>query len=296
VANTQITVPEIVVRIPAHAVIGTIAAAPALPAGPPATRPEEEREKDAAGDRNDFIKRLFAVAISVGFASHIDQLKWMATLSPPNQKTAQASALLIVAMLTTVLSWEGYLTSLRDRPLLDRTRFFIDIIIVFEYLILLTLYELPNNFALWLCVIFATYVLWDYVRILMTAYISTAGTANRYGANGWFSAIYPFVWGLFSRYDKAEGANRDLYKGPSITFFWWIYFIVLTKFAAFSGLLEFWISVFAIAYGVIMYRVDKEVQFHIWTKLLFAGLPIVLLGAVGFACRRGLLPLIGAWC
>ena len=118
--DTQIKVPEIVVCVPAHTVSGIIAAAPAVSVATAATTPEEDREKDAAGDRNDFIKRLFAVAISVGFANHIDQLRWMATLSPPDQKTAQNSALLLVAVLTTVLSWEGYLTSLRDRPLLDR--------------------------------------------------------------------------------------------------------------------------------------------------------------------------------
>jgi hypothetical protein len=220
----------------------------------------------------------------------------MATLSWPNQKTAQASALLLVAVLTTVLSWEGYLTSLRDRPLLDRTRFFIDIIIVFQYLILLTLYKLPNNFAPWMCVIFATYVTWDYVRILMTTYTTPHGDINRYRAKGWFSSIYPLIWGLFSRHEIAIGGDRDLYKGPSITVFWLIYFIVLTEVVAFTGILEYWVSVFAIGYGVIMYRVDKGIQFHIWTKLLLAAFPIALLAAVGFVCRRAFLPLIGAWC
>jgi hypothetical protein len=70
--DTQITVPEIVVRVPAHTVNGIIAAAPAVSAATAVTTPEEDREKDAASDRNDFIKRLFAVAISVGFANHIE--------------------------------------------------------------------------------------------------------------------------------------------------------------------------------------------------------------------------------
>jgi hypothetical protein len=151
--------------------------------------------------------------------------------------------------------------------------------------------------VLWMCVIFATYASWDYVRILMTTYTTPpAGATNRYRARGWFSSIYPLVWGLFSRHDIAPGGNRDLYKGPSITVFWLIYFIVLTKVVAFAGILEFWASVFAIGYGVIMYRVDKRIQFRIWSKLLLAAFPIVLLAAVGFACRRALLPLIGAWC
>jgi hypothetical protein len=272
VTDTQITVPEIVVRIPAHNVIGVIAAAPDVPAAAAVTTPAD-RERDAAGDRNDFIKRLFAVAISVGFANHIDQLKWMATLSSPDQKTAQYSALLLVAVLTTVLSWEGYLTSLRDRPLLDRTRFFIDIVIVFEYLIPLTLYESPPNFALWVCVIFTTYVSWDYVRILMTTYDNSSEEINRYKhkifqkynlprflapiwpiwpasreinrykAKNWFTSIYPLVVGLFSHHHNDAEANRDLYKGPSITFLWLIYFIVLTTVVEFNGIMKFWASI-----------------------------------------------------
>jgi len=216
---------------------------------------------DPAQDRNDFIKRLFAVAVSVGFAAHIDYLKWIASFSLPDETKGEGSALLLISMITVVASWEGYLASLRNLPLRDISRFVLDIIIVFEYLVLMTLYTEPSRFLTWLCVIFFSYLVWDYCRVYIYR--------QRYGVTNWFNAFFPFVLGLACG-DKA-------YKGPSITFFWFLYFIMLAFIAHFNNKAGFWLSSLAMVYGILVYRFDKAKRLTLGRKLLFGLIPGAIL-------------------
>ncbi len=62
--------------------------------------------------------------------------------------------MLIVSAIVVVLSWEGYLTALQKYPLRDPSRFYLDVIIVFVYLILLE-FSHANKLVFWYgCIVF----------------------------------------------------------------------------------------------------------------------------------------------
>jgi hypothetical protein len=116
-----------------------------------------------AVDRSDLIKRLFAVSLSVGFATQITRMAWLIAGRAPSSEDIPDLILLITSLIIVVLSWDGYLPVLRRYPLKDRQRFFLDIMIVFFYLILL---QSSHGRAVmtWLYIIniiFILYILWD---------------------------------------------------------------------------------------------------------------------------------------
>ena len=193
----------------------------------------------------------------------------MVTFALPDAAGARSSALLLASLLLVVESWEGYLASVRDYPLKDRTRFIIDIILVFEYLLLMhlsvdTTDPTHYKFLVCICTIFVTYLVWDYFRIL--AY------PTRYAVTSWIGAVVPFFRGLYIK--------NNAYKGPSITLCWLIYFLIIYKLADFTVVIRFWITIFATAYGIVMYRLDKAWRFRIPLKLVSTLVPIAILIAV----------------
>jgi hypothetical protein len=212
--------------------------------------------------RADFVRRLFAVAVSVGFAAHVGTLSWIASLPTlSSAASGKTSALLILAMVTVVASWEGYLASIKKHPLRDVWRFYLDIVIVFEYLILMTLDDNRVRFVNWMCVIFVTYAIWDYVRILVNKEI--------YRWTNPFGAILPFFAGL------VRGPKEI--KGPSITLWWTVYFLILRNVDLSENEVGFWLLTLAMLYGVVMYRVDKVRRIGIFAKCVVTVLPLCLL-------------------
>ena len=126
---------------------------------------EKQREAER-NDRVDFVKRLFAVAISVGFATQVSriiqeqQTSHRALLSVASDHRV-GLILLLASLFIVVGSWEGYLASIRGKPLDDTIRFYIDIAIVFEYLLLMLCSELPQEWFAIHFLIFGTYLIWD---------------------------------------------------------------------------------------------------------------------------------------
>lgn len=271
--DATVTVPEITVRFsPGTITVPTTVSSPA----PPLLKHDmTAAEADAAEDRNDFIKRLFAVVISVGFATTVpNTLQWIVTFSRPDPVGAQSSALLLASLLLVVQSWEGYLASVRTYPLKDLTRFILDIILVFEYLLLLHLSVEATDVThhkYFTCVlaIFFTYLAWDYFRVL--------AHKNIYSVKGPIDAFSPFVRGLF------VGGAR--YKGPSITLWWLVYFIITYKISHFTERIQIYLSFSAIVYGLIMYRLDKSFRFEILSKITSVIIPIVILLGVKYICQ-----------
>jgi hypothetical protein len=100
------------------------------PSGPALTNPIPNSVSRA---REDFIKRLFAVTLSVGIASQIvrimfdpshisSQYDWL-----PLFHQWRTILLLIISLAIVVSSWEGYLGAIERMPLEDALRFWIDI-------------------------------------------------------------------------------------------------------------------------------------------------------------------------
>jgi hypothetical protein len=223
--------------------------------------------------RADFIRRLFAVAVSVGFATHIKTLSWIARLPIlPTREDAEQSLLLIIAMITVIESWEGYLRAIQDHPLKDKTRFIIDVVIVFEYLVLLTLSDNLADFTKWIIVIFITYTVWDYATINKFP--------ENYKIQGLVTAFKPFVLGW---------QNRDrIYMGPSITLCWTVYFVLFRFISQSDGAWSFWLCSAALAYGLIVYRIDKSGYnnhgYSAITRIAFSVLPLIVVAVATRWC------------
>lgn len=134
--------------------------------------PREKMIKERGKDRGDLMRRLFAVAISVGVAKTISELAWIKIGSCPNLYDIQQLSILVVALTVTVLSWDGYLWAIFRRPLLSDQfhgvisliRFTIDIYLVLIYMILMITI---GRLTWWLPIIFVVYVfyiVWDFFK------------------------------------------------------------------------------------------------------------------------------------
>jgi hypothetical protein len=116
-----------------------------------------------AQNRADLIKRLFAVIVSVGFASQLTQMKWIVDARWPAVNELPHILVLFLGLFLIIQSWEGYLTALEQHPLKRGSRFYLDVIIVFTYLVLLTTSGNLDIFLFIICVIFLEYAIWDFL-------------------------------------------------------------------------------------------------------------------------------------
>lgn len=228
-----------------------------------------------SGDRVDLIKRLFAVTISVGFATRFSLTVFNpAYIDHSALKLGLLTAehwrdgvLLIISMIAVILSWEGYLKAVGSSPLEDRSRFYIDIALVFFYLMLMLSSQI---FHLWfhlLVLIFVLYFIWDIARIVA------------------------------ARNDmRQRAASRPLFAASiSITAVWLGFFALLDLAVYFSyvRVVDDWLAFVggaasALA-GIVLYRVDKSHRFGWRLKALLVILAFLPLmpSLIGFAANKG---------
>jgi hypothetical protein len=113
-------------------------AEPAVGNNPNPYYPKREASEPAK-NRADFIRRLFAVTVSVGFANQLIAMNWIRQGKWPPEATEIPHIIFSVLGLVLVIqSWEGYFTALESRPLERPVRFYVDTAIVLAYLVLLT--------------------------------------------------------------------------------------------------------------------------------------------------------------
>jgi hypothetical protein len=224
----------------------------------------EEKKETKEKIRNDFMRRLFAVAISVGAASTIAQMKWVIDGTWPTLAEYQQFAILLAAMTATVLSWDGYLLSIQDRPLGDGVvnffRFAIDIFLVFVYMFLLMT---SRHITWWLpihALTFVLYAFWDFLTVC-------AYTKKYFDDEGPYriSRVY------FGALVDSPGVRRS----AIITLIWMFYFVALAyiTFHRLEGHV-FIMAIFVIL-GLTLYRVDKTYRFPMLRRL---GIVIFLIG------------------
>jgi hypothetical protein len=125
------------------------------------TSESSDGPSEVAKNRADFIKRLFAVTVSVGFANQLIQMKWVKDNQFPGVGEFPHIIFLVLGLFLVIQSWEGYFVTLEDRPLEDPARFYIDTTIVFAYLVLLSVSKGTATFLFVICVIFFLYIVWD---------------------------------------------------------------------------------------------------------------------------------------
>lgn len=212
---------------------------------------DKEREEAQAEIRNDIVRRLFAVAVSVGFAARLGLMPWVQDGTYPSADEWRQIAALITALIATLLSWDGYLLSIRNKPLNRFARFAIDVILIFIYMFLL-IASRHLAILLWtLVVIFSLYVIWDIltVRSFPKQYDKSLNNATR-------ASFREVVDVYFNGALGKPGVSR----GPVITVTWAIYFaalaILIYKMASSNAYVT---CLFAFV-GLVGYRLDKRLS------------------------------------
>jgi hypothetical protein len=122
---------------------------------------------------------------------------------------------LAAALWATVLSWDGYLFSITKRPLNQRSRFIIDILLVFIYMFLLMTSKLLIWWVFLHALIYVLYAIWDCLSVrhwLKTYYIPPGDQAGQ-------SALNVYIGGL--------KGDPNISPGPIITIMWGAYFWAL---------------------------------------------------------------------
>lgn len=75
-------------------------------------------EIESSKIRKDLMQRLFAVAISVGFAASVNKIPWIKDGTAFDQKDALNCLVIGTALYATVLSWDGYLLSISKKTVI----------------------------------------------------------------------------------------------------------------------------------------------------------------------------------
>jgi hypothetical protein len=183
-----------------------------MPAG------SDDVQRARAEARADLIRRLFAVAISVGFAATLARMAWVQNGTLPNPAELNQTLILGTALLAAILGWDGHLVAMSDKPLFGFWRFLVNLALVFIYMFLLMASAHPECMLWTLAVIFGLYVAWDVLT--MREQIARYDPALAGGSRATPAQIRSIYAGGFS------GAAQ-VAPGPAITLAWSAYFLLL---------------------------------------------------------------------
>jgi hypothetical protein len=181
--------------------------------------PIENTATPRADDRLDLVRRLFAIAISIGVGATLVKADWIKNGDWPSGKEVEQICIVLLALVATVLSWDGYLGSVRKKPLNDWPRFTIDVLLVFIYMVLIITSDKSWFWLPIICLMYALYVFWDALSIL--EYPASFDDSYRTGDS-------PF-WTLFRVYGLAFANARGIDRGPLISLLWTVYFVALWR-------------------------------------------------------------------
>lgn len=141
--------------------------------------------------RSDFIKRLFSVAVSVGFASQLSKQTWLLSGDWPDIKAVKEFVLLSTSIIAVVVSWDGYFVAITQRPLSDKGRYYVDILIVLLYIFLIIASGMQSIWHMTLCAIFLLYVIWDVLRAVSPPSSDAVPTSSYDPRQNWFGPWTP---------------------------------------------------------------------------------------------------------
>ena len=175
-------------------------------------------QRARAEARADLIRRLFAVAISVGFAATLARMTWVQNGTLPNPAELNQTLILGTALLAAILGWDGHLVAMSDKPLFGFWRFLVNLALVFIYMFLLMASAHPECMLWTLAVIFVLYVAWDVLT--MREQISHYDPTLAGGPRATPAQIRSIYAGGFT------GAAR-VAPGPAFTLAWSGYFVLL---------------------------------------------------------------------
>ncbi|HEY6995646.1 MAG TPA: hypothetical protein VH397_18225 [Xanthobacteraceae bacterium] len=207
----------------------------------------EDLRQARADARADLIRRLFAVAVSIGFAATLAQMAWVRNGTLPGPAELNQTLILATALLAAILGWESHLLSTTERPLFGFWRFLINLVLVFIYMFLLLASAHPECVLWTLAVIFVLYVVWDIVtmRDQIASYDAALARAPRIGAAQ--------IWDVYA---GGFAGRAQIPPAPAITLACTGYFVLLalagngrayahvrtTCVFALIGLLGYWVD------------------------------------------------------
>ena len=204
----------------------------------------EDARRTRAEARADLIRRLFAVAISVGFAATLARMTWVQNGALPGPAEFNQTLILGTALLAAVLGWESHLLAMAEKPLFGFSRFLVNLVLIFIYMFLLMASAHPECMLWTLAVVFVLYVVWDVLT--MREQIASYDPA----LEGAPAATAGQIWNVYA---GGFADSAQVSRGPAITLVWAGYFILLAA------------------------VVDGRAYAHIRTTCVFA-----LIGLVGF--------------
>lgn len=214
--------------------------------------PSEDLRHARADARADLVRRLFAVAISVGFAATLARMNWVQNGRLPDPAELNQTIALATALLATILSWDGPLVSMRDKPLFGFWRFLVNVALVFIFMFLLMASMHPGCLILTLAVIFVLYVVWDVLTIRehIASYDRTLAGTAAFATSASAGQIWNvYVGGLLGRARIAPT--------PLVTLVWALYFVLLALIAAGRADAHVRTSCLFALIGVVGYRLDE---------------------------------------
>lgn len=210
---------------------------------------QEKAEKEPQAEfRLDLVRRLFAVAISLGVGTAIVRADWIAQSRLPHGQEIEQIAIVLLALFATVLSWDGYLMSVDRKPLNDWPRFAIDVFLVFTYMFLLVTSNKSNFWLPIVCVMYSFYVLWDALSIRQFPNLFDASPAAK---DRMRILTVARVFGL--AIVNGEGIDR----GPLISLVWAAYFFALLAITLRYPSFNVFAAIAFAAVGMGLYRTDK---------------------------------------
>ena len=171
-------------------------------------------QRARAEARADLIRRLFAVAISVGFAATLARMTWVQNGTLPNPAELNQTLILGTALLAAILGWDGHLVAMSDKPLFGFWRFLVNLALVFIYMFLLMASAHPECMLWTLAVIFVLYVAWDVLT--MREQISHYDPALAGGPRASPAQIRSIYAGGFTGAAHVAPAPRSRWRGAAI--------------------------------------------------------------------------------
>lgn len=208
-----------------------------------------DNKKLWADFRGDLVRRLFAVAISIGVGAALITTDWVKDGRLPTANEAEQIAIVAVALLATVLSWDGYLVSIHNKPLFDWPRFAIDVLLVFTYMFLIATSKHKTFWLPIMCWMFAWYTVWDALSI--NQFPSTYDKTSEAGQTHRLLLIPKvYLGGALNR----AGIDR----GPIITVCWASFFFALTWMTLHFKPFNVFIACIIATIGLFGYRRDKS--------------------------------------
>jgi hypothetical protein len=114
----------------------------------------------------DFLDPLFAVAIGIGFQDGILKEEFVKDWKLPANDDAFNLLVFILGLFFVSLSWFGYHSSIKSKPIEGNIRFVLDIALVVLYIVLLFKFKDFGAFLTTLATIYSLFIIWDVFKVL----------------------------------------------------------------------------------------------------------------------------------